>query len=99
MSAIGNYYVHYYARNYKREGIDNIEGHGFGIAPTQKDLQLQSNYIDSKYNNFDINKRKKEVEDLQEAYQEMLFGVTEKSFEFRKLMEQALNSMLDDAFG
>lgn len=38
MSALGNYYVHYYAKNYQREGILDLKGEGKGKSPELKDL-------------------------------------------------------------
>lgn len=98
MSAIGNYYVHYYASNYQREGIFDIEGKGAGVSPSQKDLQLNENYIASKYKNMNILEREKEIAFLQQEYQKMLYGPGKRQEAFREKMTDALNQLLSDSF-
>ena len=100
MSAIGNYYVHYHAKNYRNEGIIFIQGNGYGKTPTASDLQLSENYIDSKYrNNFNTSNREQRVNKLQKQYQEMIYGNTNQAIQFRESATQALNILLSENFG
>lgn len=102
MSAIGNYYVHYKAENYMRQGLQNLKGKQQGIRPTAGDLQLNfkqtKNIGKTSIEGISVSQRQKQLKFLQDTYKEMLFGKSQVAKDFREQAQKALNNLLKNSF-